>query len=219
MKAEANKTRLAAEVLQLKSQLHESQQKRSTLEENAQLLEERVGTLRKQYEAQEMAKHIRATDLENARREVERQTLEVTALRQELERVHSDGMAKDDAMNELNKSMNDECNRLRGLLDDARRDVSIKTEHAMRDMTTLRQDLDLARSRDRDVKELEKKLEVVGNEHQRREQELQALLNKQSKDVSALAKKLADANGQLAQVTADSDRMRNDMTEVRNSAR
>ena len=166
-----------------------------------------------------MAKHIRATDLENARREVERQTLEVTALRQELERVHSDGMAKDDAMNELNKSMNDERNRLRGLLDDARRDVSIKTEHAMRDMTTLRQDLDLARSRDKDVKELEKKLEVVGNEHQRREQELQALLNKQSKDVSALAKKLADANGQLAQVTADSDRMRNDMTEVRNSAR
>ena len=219
MKAEANKTRLAAEVLQLKSQLHESQQKRSTLEENARLLEERVGTLRKQYEAQEMAKHIRATDLENARREVERQPLEVTALRQELERVHSDGMAKDDAMNELNKSMNDERNRLRGLLDDARRDVSIKTEHAMRDMTTLRQDLDLARSRDKDVKELEKKLEVVGNEHQRREQELQALLNKQSKDVSALAKKLADANGQLAQVTADSDRMRNDMTEVRNSAR
>jgi chromosome segregation ATPase len=190
MKAAKNKTRLTEEVVQLKSQLRESQQKRSTLEEKAQLLEERVGTLQKQYEAQEMAKHIRANDLENARREVERQTSQVTALRQDLERVHSDRMAKD--------------------------------EHAMRDVTALRHDLDLARSeakaRDKDVKELEKKLEVVGDEQRRREQELQALLNKRSEEATALGKELADAQGQLTQITTDSDRMHNGMTEVRNSA-
>ena len=62
MKAEENKTRLTEEVLQLKSQLRESQNKRSTLEmtakkgeEKAQRLEERVGMLQKQYEAQGMA--------------------------------------------------------------------------------------------------------------------------------------------------------------------
>jgi chromosome segregation ATPase len=166
MKAEKNKTRLTAEVVQLKSQLRESQQKRSTLEDKAQLLEERVGTLQKQYEAQEMAKHIRANDLENARREVERQASQVTALRQDLDLARSE-----------------------------------------------------AKARDKDVKELEKKLEVVGDEQQRREQEPQALMNKQSKDARALTKELADAKGQLAQITANSDRTRNGMTEVRNSAR
>ena len=186
MKAEKNKTTLTEQVVQLKSQLRESQQKRSTLEEKAQILEERVGTLQKQYEAQEMAKHITANDLENARREVERQTSQVTALRQDLERAHSDRMAKD--------------------------------EHAMRDMTTLRQDLDLARSRDKDVKELEKRLEEVEDEQQRREQALQALLNERSEEVRALGKELADAKGQLAQNTIYSDRTRNGMTEVRNSA-
>jgi chromosome segregation ATPase len=166
MKAEKNKTRLTAEVVQLKSQLRESQHMRSTLEEKAQLLEEKVGTLQKQYEAQEMAKHITADDLENARREVERQTSQVTALRQDLDLARSK-----------------------------------------------------AKARDKVVKELEKKLEVVGDEQRRREQELEAFLNKRSEDSRSLAKELADAKGQLAQITTDSDRMRNSITEVRNSAR
>ena len=146
MKAERNKTTLIAEVGQLKSQLRKSQQKRSTLEEKARLLEERVGTLQRQYEAQEMAKHITANDLENARSQV----------------------------------------------------------------TAHRQDLDLARSeakaRDKAVKELEKKLEVVRDEQRRREQELEAFLNKRFEDARALAKELADAKGQLAQITTDSDK-------------
>jgi chromosome segregation ATPase len=165
MKAEENKARLTAEVVQLKSQLRESQQKRSTLEDKAQLLEERVGTLQKQYEAQETAKHIRANDLENARREVERQTSQVTALRQDLALARSE-----------------------------------------------------AKARDKDVKELEKKLEEVGDEQQRREQALDTLLNKRSEEATALGKELADANGRLAQITTNSDRMHNGMTEVRNSA-
>ena len=190
MKAERNKTTLTAEVGQLKSQLRESQQKRSTLEEKARLLEERVGTLQKQYEAQEMAKHITANDLENARREVERQTSQVTALYQDLERAHSERMAQD--------------------------------EHAMKDTMALHQDLDLARSeakaRGNDVKELEKKLKEVGDEQRRRVQALEALLNKRSEEASALGKELADANGQLARIMTNSDRMRSGMTEVRNSA-
>jgi chromosome segregation ATPase len=165
MKVEKNKTRLTAEVVQLKSQLRESQQKRSTLEEKAQSLEERVGALQKQYEAQEMAKHIRANDLENARREVERQTSQVTALRQDLDLARSE-----------------------------------------------------AKARGKDVKELEKKLEVVGDEQQRREQALETLLNKRSEEATALGKELADAKGQLAQITTNSDKMHNGMTEVRNSA-
>ena len=190
MKAERNKTTLIAEVGQLKSQLRESQQKRSTLEEKARLLEVRVGTLQKQYEAQEMAKHITANDLENARREVERQTSQVTALYQDLERAHSERMAQD--------------------------------EHAMKDTMALHQDLDLARSeakaRGNDVKELEKKLKEVGDEQRRRVQALEALLNKRSEEASALGKELADANGQLARIMTNSDRMRSGMTEVRNSA-
>ena len=190
MKAERNKTTLIAEVGQLKSQLRESQQKRSTLEEKARLLEVRVGTLQKQYEAQEMAKHITANDLENARREVERQTSQVTALYQDLERAHSERMAQD--------------------------------EHAMKDTMALHQDLDLARSeakaRGNDVKELEKKLKEVGDEQRRRVQALEALLNKRSEEASALGKELADANGQLARIMTNSDRMRSGMTEVRNAA-
>ena len=89
-------------------------------------------------------------------RSVERQTLEVTALRQELEQVRSDGMAKDDA-----------------------------------------------------VKELEKKLKVMRDEQRRREQELEAFLNKRFEDAEALAKELADAKGQLARIMTNSDRMRN----------
>ena len=153
MKAERNKTTLIAEVGQLKSQLRESQQKRSTLEEKAQLLEERVGMLQKWYEAQEMAKHITANDLENARREVERLTSQVTAHRQDLDLARSE-----------------------------------------------------AKARDKAVKELEKKLEVVRDEQRRREQELEAFLNKRFEDARALAKELADAKGQLAQITTDSDK-------------
>ena len=190
MKAEKNKTTLTEQVVQLKSQLRESQQKRSTLEQKAQSLEERVGTLQKQYEAQEMAKQITANDLENARREVERQTSQITALYQDLERAHSERMAQD--------------------------------EHAMKDTMALHQDLDLARSeakaRGNEVKELEKKLKEVGDEQRRRVQALEALLNKRSEEASALGKELADANGQLARIMTNSDRMRSGMTEVRNAA-
>ena len=166
MKAERNKTTLIAEVGQLKSQLRESQQKRSTLEEKARLLEERVGTLGMQCEAQEMAKHITANDLENARREVERQTSQVTAHRQDLDLARSEAKARDNA-----------------------------------------------------VKELEKKLEVVRDEQRRQEQELETFLNKRFEDAGALAKELVDAKGQLGRIMTNSDRMRNGMTEVRNSAR
>ena len=116
------------------------------------------------------------------------------------------------------ESMRTELQKRAYDLENARREV----ERQVSQVTALRQDLDLARSeakaRDKDVKELEKKLGEVGDEQQKREQALEALLNKRSEEASALGKELADANGQLARIMTNSDRMRSGMTEVRNSA-
>ena len=117
------------------------------------------------------------------------------------------------------ESMRTELQKRAYDLENARREV----ERQVSQVTALRQDLDLARSeakaRDKDVKELEKKLGEVGDEQQKREQALEALLNKRSEEASALGRELADAQAQLTQITTDSNRMHNGMTEVRNSAR
>jgi chromosome segregation ATPase len=198
--------------------LVESSEMKQTVQRQVKALEENLANVNESYK----------TTLENLRQEVMRTKEKDNQLAETMSRLQVANLTIEKREADLSlahrnyeqeaESMHTELQKRADNLGNAQRKVERQTSQ----VTALRQDLDLARSeakaRDKDVQELEKKLEEVGDEQQRREQALEALLNKRSEEAIALGKELADAQGQLTQITTDSDRMHNGMTEVRDSA-